>query len=135
VRYQVSRFCEWDEVKSDEYRYHITTTSLTKAKEQGLKIEHLLPLLAKYSAGVPPSLVKTLKRWEVSGTEARVETQAVLRVSRPEILEEMRKSKAAKYLGEVLSPTAVFVKGGAIQKVMEALTELGLLAEDLTEEK
>jgi Helicase conserved C-terminal domain len=135
ARYQVSRFCEWDEMKSDGYRYHLTTNSLTKAKEQGLKIEHLLPLLAKYSAGIPPSLIKALKRWEVSGTEARAENQTVLRLSKPEILEELRKSKAAKYLGEVLSPTAVFVKSGAIQKVLEALTELGLLAEDLTEEK
>ena len=71
----------------------------------------------------------------MSGTETRAETQTVLRLSKPEILEELRKSKAAKYLGEVLSPTAVVVKGGAIQKVLEALTELGLLAEDLTEEK
>ena len=135
VRYQVSRFCEWAESKGDDFRYRISTSSLAKAKEQGLKIEHLLPLLAKHSAGIPPSLVKALKRWEVSGTEARAETQVVLRLSKPEILEELRKSKAAKYLGEVLSPTAVVVKGGAIQKVLEALTELGLLAENLTEEK
>ncbi len=130
VRYQLARFCEWDEDKKDEYKYHITTTSLTKAKEQGLKAEHLLSLLVKHSdAGIPPSLVKALKRWEVNGTEARVQTQVVLKVSRPEILEEMRKSKAGKYLGEVLSPTAVIVKSGAIQNVMDALTELGLLTE------
>jgi len=135
VRYQVSRFCEWEEPRNDIYNYRISTNSLAKAKEQGLKVDHLLPLLAKHSAGIPPSLVKALKRWEVNGTEARAETQVVLRLSRPEILEEMRRSKAAKYLGEVLSPTAVAVKGGAIQKVLEALTELGLLAEDLTEEK
>lgn len=129
VRYQISRFCEWDESKSDEYKYHLTINSLTKAKEQGLKVEHLLPLLAKYSGGVPPSLVKALKRWETNGTEARAETQVILRLSKPEVLEELRKSKAGKFLGEVLSPTAVIVKSGAIQKVMEALMELGLLAE------
>jgi hypothetical protein len=149
VRYQVSRFCEWEEpvgrvaertlapgasagveTKRDGFRYHISTNSLTKAKEQGLKAEQLLALLVKHTHGkVPPSLVQALKRWEVNGTEARVETQVVLRVSKPEILEEMRKSKAAKYLGEVLSPTAVTVKSGAIQKVTEALAELGVLAE------
>ncbi|MEP7133595.1 MAG: helicase-associated domain-containing protein [Chloroflexota bacterium] len=130
VRYQVSRFCEWEEPKGDDFRYRISTHSLAKAKEQGLKIEHLLPLLAKHSAGnVPPTLVKALKRWEVSGTEARAETQVVLRLSRPEILEELRKSKAAKFLGEVLSPTAVVVKSGAIQKVLEALMELGIMGE------
>ena len=130
VRYQVSRFCEWEEPKEDGYRYRLSTNSLTKAREQGLKVEHLLALLAKHSdAGAPPTLIKALKRWEVNGTEARVQTQAILKVSKPEVLEEMRKSKAAKFLGEVLSPTTVIVKGGAIQKVMEALTELGLLTE------
>jgi hypothetical protein len=130
VRYQVSRFCEWDVARDEGYRYHLSTNSLSKAREQGLKVEHLLALLSRHAeAGVPPSLVKALKRWEANGTEARVQTQTILKVSRPEILEEMRKSKAAKFLGEVLSPTTVVVKRGAIQKILEALTELGLLAE------
>ena len=130
VRYQVSRFCEWEELKEDVYRYRISTNSLTKAKEQGLKVEHLLTLLAKHSdAGTPPSLAKALKRWEVNGTEARVQTQVILKVSRPEVLEELRRSKGAKFLGEALSPTTVIVKSGAIQKVMEALMELGIVGE------
>ncbi len=130
VRYQVSRFCDWIEPREDVYRYRISTNSLAKAKEQGLKVEHLLVLLSRHTdAGVPPSLVKALKRWEVNGTEARVQTQVILKVSRPEILEEMRKSRASKFLGEALGPTTVIVKGGAIQKVMEALAELGLLTE------
>ncbi|HEX5942491.1 MAG TPA: helicase-associated domain-containing protein [Anaerolineales bacterium] len=140
VRYQVSRFCEWDDVrvakriethsKDDPYRYRLSTNSLTKAKEQGLKVEHLLVLLTKHTdAGVPPSLVKALKRWESNGTEARVQTQIILKVSKPEILEEVRRSRASKFLGEVLSPTTVIIKGGAVQKVMEVLTELGLLTE------
>lgn len=140
VRYQVSRFCEWDDVrvakrietqsKDDLYRYRLSTNSLTKAKEQGLKVEHLLVLLTKHTdAGVPPSLVKALKRWESNGTEARVQTQIILKVSKPEILEEVRRSRASKFLGEVLSPTTVIIKGGAVQKVMEVLTELGLLTE------
>jgi hypothetical protein len=134
VRYQVSRFGEWDEPKEDAYRYRISTNSLAKAKEQGLKVEHLLALLSRHTdAGVPPSLVKALKRWEVNGTEARIQTQVILKVSRPEVLEEMRKSRAAKFLGEVIGPTTVIVKSGAIQKVMEALTELGLLTEVISD--
>jgi hypothetical protein len=144
VRYQISRFCEWDDSrvakrteskpKEDLYRYRISTNSLTKARQQGLKVEHLLALLSRHAeAGLPPSLVKALKRWEVNGTEARVQTQVILKVSKPEVLEEMRKSRAAKFLGEVLSPTTVVIKSGAIQKVMEALTELGLLTEVQTD--
>ena len=95
-----------------------------------MKAEQLLSLLVKYTNGtVPPALVKALKQWEAHGTEARVENLLVLRVNRPEILEEMRKSKASKFLGEILSPTAVIVKSGAESKVLAALAELGLLAE------
>jgi hypothetical protein len=131
VRYQVARFCEWDVAREDEYRYIITPSSLKRAAEQGLKVEHLLVLLAKYtSAGIPPVLMKALKRWEANGTEARVQTQVVLRVSRPEVLEELRKSKAARFLGEMLGPTTVVIKEGAQSKVLAALAELGLLAEE-----
>ena len=130
LRYQIARFCEWEEQKNNEYKYQITAQSLKHAKEQALKAEQLLAMLVRHTNNhVPPALVKALKRWDASGTEARVETQVVLRVSRPEVLEEMRKSKAGKFLGEILSPTAVIVKSGAVPKVMDALAELGLFAE------
>jgi hypothetical protein len=130
VRYQISRFCEWDDEKPDDYGYRVTAHSLSLAREQGLKAEQLLALLVKHTHGtVPPALVKALKQWETHGTEARVESLLVLRVSRPEIVDEMRKSRAGKFLGELLSPTAVVVREGAVQKVLAALAELGLLAE------
>lgn len=130
VRYQISRFCEWDGEKGDDYLYSVSAQSLKRAGEQGLKAEQLLAMLVKHTNGaVPPAMVKALKRWEQHGAEARVENLLVLRVSRPEVMEEMRSSKAGKFLGELLSPTAVVVKSGAIEKVMAALTELGLLAE------
>ena len=135
ARYQIARFCEWDEEKPDEYRYRVTTGSLKKAGEQGLKVSQLLNLLAKNAAAeIPPSFVKALKRWELNGTEARVEVQTVLRVSRPEVLEELRKSKANRFLGGTLGPVTVVVKPGAQSKVLAVLAELGLLAEDVHEE-
>jgi hypothetical protein len=130
VRYQISRFCEWEESHADEYKYQVTAHSLTHAKEQGLQAAQLLTLLVKYTNGaVPPALVKALKQWETHGTEARVKNLLVLRVTKPEIVEELRKSKAGKFLGEILSPTAVTIKSGAESKVLAALAELGLLAE------
>lgn len=136
ARYQLARFCNWDEETATEYRYQITSASLTKAKEQGLNVEHLLVLLSKHAAaGIPPALVKALKRWELNGPEARAETQVVLRLKRPEVLEELRKSKAARFLGEPLGPTTVIIKAGAQSKVIAALAELGLLAENVTVEK
>ena len=55
-------------------------------------MEHLLALLARHGkAGIPASVTKALKRWEQAGTEARTETQVVLRVKRPEIIKELQK--------------------------------------------
>jgi len=147
VRYQISRFCDWggfdtpsakasgySTTNNNEYSYTVSAESLKRASGQGLKAEQLLALLVKYTNGsVPPAMVKALKRWETQGAEARVESLLVLRVSKPQIMEEIRSSKAGKFLGELLSPTAVVVKEGAIQKVMAVLTELGLLAEVISD--
>jgi hypothetical protein len=133
TRYLISRFCEWDDEKPEEYRYRVGTRSLKKAGEQGLKVGQLLSLLAKNAAAeIPPAFVKALKRWETNGTEARVEMKVVLRVSSPKVLDELRKSKAGRFLGESLGPVAVVVKPGAQSKVLAALAELGLLTEDET---
>ena len=130
VRYQVARFCEWDEPKAEDYIYHFSARSLKHANEQGLKASQLLSLLAKHTSGnVPPTLVKSLNRWEANGSEARAESLTVLRVARPEVMEELRASKAARFLGEILGPTAIIVKPGALPKVEAALAEMGLLME------
>ncbi len=130
VRYQIARFCEWDEPRPEEYRYHVSARSLRQATEQGLKAGQLLSLLARVTQGkLPPSLIKALQRWERYGSEARVETYAVLRVARPEVLEELRHSRAARFLGEPLGPTAVIVPPQALPKIAAALADLGILLE------
>ena len=132
ARYLIARFCEWDEARPDEYRYRVTIRSLKKAGEQGLKAGQLLSLLAKNAASeIPPAFIKALKRWELHGTEARLEVQTVLKVSRPEVLEELRKSKAGRFLGETLGPVTAVVKPGAQSKVLAALAEMGLLADEM----
>lgn len=131
ARYQIARFCEWNTSPNpDEYRYQVTPRSLKRAAEQGLKVSQLLSLLAKHSGGqVPPVFAKALQRWEINGTEARVDTLTVLKVNKPEVLNELRASKAARFLGEIIGPTTVVLQSGAESKVMDILAEMGLLAE------
>ena len=133
VRYQIARFSEWESGKNDDYRYRLTPKSLMAAMQQGLKVSHLLPLLNKYAAApLPPAFVRALNRWELYGTQARLERPVILRLSKPEVLEELRSSRAGRFLGEVLGPTTVVVKQGAQAKILSALAELGLLTEDAT---
>ena len=88
-------------------------------------------MLRKHAASpLAPSLVQALERWENSGTQAYLENMCVLRVSSPEILNALRRSPAARFLGDPLGPTTIIVKEAAVEKIRAALVELGYLAEN-----
>ncbi len=129
LRYQLARFCQWDEEKADGYHYHFTPASLSRARQQGLTSNHLLALLRRHARTVPPSLIKAIERWERKGSEARFEPAVVLRLASPELLQELRASRAARFLGDPLGPTTITVRAGAVQKVLRILAEMGYLAE------
>ncbi len=128
-RYQVARFVDWQGFGKEAYHYRLTPGALLRARQQGLRVSHLLALFRKGNVAVPPVLLKALVRWEEQGSQARLERLTVLRVSKPEMLQELRASRAARFLGELLGPTAVVVKEGAGEKVLAALAELGYLGE------
>ncbi len=134
VRYQIARFSDWDELDREIYHYRLTPQSLKRAGTRGLLTSHLLALLNNNADLVPPNLVTALERWEQHGRQARMEQALVLRLSSPEILQELRASRAARFLGDPLGPTAVIVKPGAREKVLAALTEMGYLGEILEED-
>lgn len=129
ARYQVARFSQWEGETENEYRYRLTPASLARARGQGLATGHLVALLRRYAVHIPPSLGKALERWEKHGAEARLEQVAVLRLASPEMLQAVRSSRAARFLGEPLGPTTVIIKPGAMQKVLAILAELGYLGE------
>lgn len=130
VRYQIARFGEWEGERGGDPIYRLTPTSLERARQAGLTVDHLLSLLRRYADSVPPSLVKALERWETSGrSDATIERMLVLRVSSPEVLEAVRGSRAARFLGDPLGPAAVAVNAAAAEKVLVALAELGYLGE------
>jgi hypothetical protein len=129
ARYQIARFCHWESPTSHEYRYRFTPSSLERAIDQGLKIKHLQTLLARHAQNVPPNIVKALGRWDQRGTEARLQSALILRLSSPELLQALRNSRAARYLKEPLGPTTVIVMPGTGEKVLEVLAEMGHLGE------
>ncbi|MEW6717789.1 MAG: helicase-associated domain-containing protein [Chloroflexota bacterium] len=134
VRFQLSRFCDWEAEKGEGYRYRLTPGSLARAREQSLRVGHLLSLLRKHARSVPPNIVQALARWDEHGVEARIEQMVVLRLSSPELLRELRTSRASRFLGDPLSPTAVIVKPGAWNNVLQVLVELGYLGEVVGED-
>jgi hypothetical protein len=131
TRYQVSRFCYWEGDNPHEYKYRLTSKSLQRAREQGLRVGHLLSILRRHAETIPPNILTALNRWDEHGTQARVQDVQILRLSSPEILQALRKSRAARFLGDPLGPTTVIVKLGAGEKVLGALVEMGYLGENI----
>ncbi|TLN22741.1 hypothetical protein FDZ74_04255, partial [bacterium] len=134
LRYQIARFCDWQDVRDGEFRYRITPASLERARQQGLKAGQLLALLRRHSPAVPPPLALALDRWEQQGVQAAIRPAVLLRVGSPDILAALRQSRAARFLREPLSPTAVLINPGSEEKVLLALAELGYLGEVTTSE-
>ncbi len=134
VRYQVARFCQWEGERErdngNEYLYRITPAALERAKFQGLRATQLIGLLRRHHDGpIPPMLIQFLERWENTGTQALVERAVLLRVTSPDILAALRKTRAARCLGEVLNETTVLVRPGMEEQVLAGLAEIGFLAE------
>jgi hypothetical protein len=130
LRYQIARFCEWAGRKREQYAYRITAASLSRAGKQGLEVNQLLTLLRKNaSAPLPPNVTHALERWKQHGAQVQFESVMVLRTKHPHVLEKLRASRAARFLGDPLGPTTVVVKAGAWEKVVAALVEMGYLSE------
>lgn len=131
ARYQIARFCNWEKVDRAGYHFRLLPASLQRAQKQGLKISHLLALFRKMADLTPPNILRALERWEERHREVVVEKVLVLRVKDPEILQALRSGRAARFLGDPLGPTAILVKPGAVEAVLNVLIEMGYLGEIL----
>ena len=109
LRYQIARFCLWEGETGEEYRYRIAPAGLERAAAQGLRPRQLMGLLRRHvdADAFPPALVQGLERWEAAGTQASVENAVLLRLAHPGILEALKKTRAARFIQEEISPTLV----------------------------
>jgi hypothetical protein len=127
VRYQIARYCSWQGLRDGQYFYQLTAEALEKASKQGLRVGSLLKLLNHHASLVPPSLIKALERWDEKGVQIRIEKVTILRLSTPDILTELRRSRVSRFLGEPLGPTVIAIKPGAVDRILRELSELGYL--------
>ncbi len=136
ARYQLARFCAWEDGNAEEpplgmiYRYRLTPSSLEAARKQALRPAHLVTLLRNHAGGpIPPSLLQGLERWEKFGAQANFQKASLLRVSSPEVLTALGKSRAARQILEVLTPTTALIRPGGEAAVQAALAEMGYFSE------
>jgi len=84
--------------------------------------------LRRVSTTIPPGLLKALERWETYGSEAHAERITILRVTNPEIIQAIRSSKVARYLGESPDPKMAIIRPGSWGRIVAVLAEMGYLS-------
>jgi hypothetical protein len=129
MRYQVSRFCEWQGLVKQGFRYRIDPHALERARAQSLRVDHFQSLLRKYARTVPPNITRALHRWSEFGSQVKVESCVLLFASDADVLNEIRASRCGRFLGKPLSSTAILVQPGAFEKLSRSLAEEGYLGE------
>jgi hypothetical protein len=131
LRYQVARCGELMAVQRGESHYRLTPRSLQAAAGQGLKIGNLIQLIQKeYNTAIPPETQRMVERWNLSGVEAELRTEHLLRFKDARACSEFLSSKAAAALTiEVLNPTTLLVQSRQQDVIIKVLNEMGILVE------
>jgi hypothetical protein len=132
-RYQIARFCDWLDLTPSGHRYRLSPSSLKRAEEQGLSLNHVKSILERASeSSLPPSLLEAFSRWEAKGVEAFVEKTIMLRLKDPQVVDKLRSnSTTARFLREQLGPTIIVVQEKDLEKLYSAAARLGILIDPL----
>jgi hypothetical protein len=126
IRYQISRFCDWKTMHHENFVYQITPKSLERAKNQSLKVNHLIKIIQPaINHPFPPKLKSALENWEVHGTQAFYNNVLILQVADPEAIEKLQSSSVKKFIQGVLNPATVVINPAGMEQVKKALIELG----------
>ena len=129
-RFQLARVADW-EASGEIYTYHITPSSLERARTQRIGPERIVKFLEETGRlPAPETLGGALRRWETRGTEAWAQQAAVLRLARPELLDQLVQSpRTRKYIRETISSTVALVAPRDWPELLVAMIEMGVLPE------
>jgi hypothetical protein len=131
LRYQLARCSDWLPLKGGAYVYRISPRSLLRAREQGVRAAHILPLLESLSGRIPDALAGAIQRWEQRGAEAAVRSGKIL-IPRNEEAAKKIAALAARERSTVVrldGPVYVVTRLGS-NRLRARLVEEGLLLEE-----
>jgi Helicase conserved C-terminal domain len=130
-RFQLARCAELISVSAEEYRYHLTPSSLGRAASQKITAVKVIEFLSRAAAqGLPPTLIKAIERWDKKGMEVKVERAVIVRVKDAAILKRLQESPKTRSLRlEVLGPTSARINEKDWPKLVSLLAESGVLVD------
>lgn len=130
IRYQLARFCEWEGLKDNIYRYRISHAGFIRAGKQGLQPSQMITLLQKSAEPpLPPGILNAMHHWEKAGSTAHLQSAMLIQLESPAVLKKLQASRAGRYISEVINPTTCLIRPGGKDFVRDALVELGYLLE------
>ncbi|MGB7538004.1 MAG: hypothetical protein WBM17_05665 [Anaerolineales bacterium] len=131
LRYQLARCSDWFPLKGGAYVYRISPRSLARAREQGVRAAHILPLLETLTGRASAALRKAIQRWETHGTEAAVRPGKIVLPRNPEAAKKIA-ALAERDRGTLVrldGPVYVVTRLGS-NKLRTRLVEEGFLLEE-----
>jgi hypothetical protein len=131
LRYQLARCSDWLPPKGGAYVYRISPRSLTRARDQGVRATHILPLLETLTGRASAAVRKAVTRWEQHGTEAAVRPGKIVLPRNPEAAKKIA-ALAERDRGTLVrldGPVYVVTRLGS-SKLRNRMVEEGLLLEE-----
>ncbi len=130
VRYQLARFCEWEGLKDNIYRFRISHAGLVQAVKQRLQPSQMIALLQKSAEPpLPSGILNAIHHWEKAGSATQLQSAMLIRVESAVVLEKLQASRAGRYISEVINPTTCVIRPGGKDFIRDTLVEMGYLLE------
>jgi len=130
LRYQIARFCIWEKAQHKHYRYKISPTAVKRAETQQISIGQIKILFQKYAKKpIPRNIIAALNRWDKNQSQISLERQIIIQVDSPDILDQIEKSPAKRYIIERINATSAVTSPTNIHRLENALMEMGYFAE------
>jgi hypothetical protein len=131
LRYQLARCADWISRQGGVYVYRISPRSLTLARTQGVRVDHILPLLDKLGGEHPAVLARSLRQWEKTGSEASLRLGKILTAKNSQVAAkiERRLARTRGVVTKVEGPIWIVSPTGS-NVLRTLLAEDGLLLDE-----
>jgi len=134
LHYQIARFCVWEEIHHNHYQYKISPPAIRRAITQNISTGQIKKLFKKYAKKpVPRNILEALDRWGKNQSQIKLGKYILIRVVSPDILDQIEKSSAKRYLCERINTTIAVISPNDIHSLEDALIEMGYFADTFHE--
>lgn len=133
LRYHIARFCEWEKIQKELWRFRVTPVSLRKARESGLNVNAFIRMLKRNNEkSFPVKLEQAISKWDQDETQATIFEATLLTVTDPAWLDVLMSTRdAAHWVEQRLNANTVIIKSKGIEAVRRVLIEKsGILTEN-----